>query len=428
MFTNIFLKKQTFTAIGLFLFQFTFCQENYLPGYIIRSNNDTLHGFIDYRNWERNPDKTNFRKTPGEKEITYTPVDIKGLGVKDEVYQSAIIKKEISADNLNDLQFSSELVFETDTVFLQTVISGEKSLYFYSDNYGREQFYIKINSKYELLIHKKYLTIADGPYGKQDVVAENTKYMGQLAFYLQDCQSIQKYIRGLKYNKKNLEDLFIEYYNCTKSKIKFQKKTEKLSFESGLLAGVLITTLQLGSDYYEYLDKAVFQKSLNFMPGIFLNIILPRNNGKWSLCNELTYTPYKIKGRYDIHIDDNYYTNNYLTIGYAYLKMNNMLRFKYPIGKLFVYANGGVSSGYSIHEINIRKKETKTPYSADPVIVESKAIDKPKKFEIGYLFGLGANFKKYSVEIRNEKSDGMANSIHLGSATNRLYFILGFRF
>ncbi len=49
----------------LFLFMFlqaSFCQENYQPGYIVGLKGDTLHGFINYRNWERNPDKISFRK------------------------------------------------------------------------------------------------------------------------------------------------------------------------------------------------------------------------------------------------------------------------------------------------------------------------------------------------------------------------------
>lgn len=422
------IKTIILSILGIFFFQFSFSQQNYLPGYIVQLNGDTLHGVIDYRNWERNPGKTIFKKTAGEKESVYLPLDIKTFGVKDEVYQSAIVQREISANNLDNINFDSELYFLTDTVFLQTIVAGAKSLYFYSDNSGKEQFYIKLNSKYELLMHKKYKDIQDGPYGKQQVVTENNKYLGQLAFYLQACPSIQTNLRGIRYDKKSLENIFLSYYKCTQEKITFHKKTEKLSLQIGALAGITITTLHLRSDMYDYLATTNFQQSVNFMPGIFFDIILPRNNGKWSICNEITLTTYKMSGRFDIYHNENYYTNNYLTIGYSYLNMKNMLRFKYPVGKIFIYLDGGVSNGYAVHETNYRRKETQfyTPGTMD--IVESKAILNTAKSEIGYLFGAGVRFKNYSFEIREERGSGMSNSQEVGSFTNRLYFLLGYRF
>ncbi|NJK97917.1 MAG: hypothetical protein HC905_26095 [Bacteroidales bacterium] len=46
--------------IGLILFNLAYSQENYIPGYVIE-NGDTLKGFIDYRNWEKNPNQIAFK-------------------------------------------------------------------------------------------------------------------------------------------------------------------------------------------------------------------------------------------------------------------------------------------------------------------------------------------------------------------------------
>ena len=39
----------------------SFGQRNFQPGYIVLNNNDTVAGFIDYREWHKNPEKPFFR-------------------------------------------------------------------------------------------------------------------------------------------------------------------------------------------------------------------------------------------------------------------------------------------------------------------------------------------------------------------------------
>jgi len=37
-------------------------KETLYPGYIITLKNDTVNGYIDYKNWDKNPDKILFKK------------------------------------------------------------------------------------------------------------------------------------------------------------------------------------------------------------------------------------------------------------------------------------------------------------------------------------------------------------------------------
>ncbi len=97
------VKRIIVTLFVLFIFQTSFCQENYLPGYIITLKGDTLHGFIDYRNWDRNPDKISFKEKLSDNKLIYSSLIIKGFGVLDEIYESAIVETEISSDQTNNL-------------------------------------------------------------------------------------------------------------------------------------------------------------------------------------------------------------------------------------------------------------------------------------------------------------------------------------
>jgi len=416
------IARITLTVLGIFIFQISFCQKNYLPGYIIPLKGDTLKGFIDYRNWEHNPGKVFFKEKLSDKNTVYTPMNSKSFGVLDEVYKSAIIQTEISPDNTNNLQFDPELNIENDTAFLQTMIQGAKNLYFYINKQGRIQFYIKQDSGYELLVYKKYLKERDG----ERVIMENNKYIGQLTIDLADCPNILSKIWQTKYTKKSMENLFLYYYDCTQSKMKFQKKTEKTSTEFGALAGLSLTTLKFKGNDFPYLANVNYKQSTNFSAGLFFNIILPRNQKKWSICNSISFAQYKVDGSITDFIRENYYTITNTKFEYSYLKLNNLLRYSYPIRKLCVFVNVGISNGYVISEKNY-KKQTLIFYSPGEV-TEGKAIDNTRKLEECYVLGLGTKFKRYSFEMRYEKGNGMSDYLALKASTLRYYFLFGYRF
>ena len=70
--------KFLFVFVGLILTTSLFSQQNFVPGYIIQQGGDTLKGFIDYRNWAKNPAKIKFKKTEQAAVTEYKPFDILG--------------------------------------------------------------------------------------------------------------------------------------------------------------------------------------------------------------------------------------------------------------------------------------------------------------------------------------------------------------
>jgi hypothetical protein len=409
------IKKFTLSGIGLLIFLTSFCQKNYLPGFIVQFSGDTLHGFVDYLHLEKNSKVLFFKIKLGENMFKYTPINILGFGILDEFYEGAIIKTDISQETLSGLNL------ESDTVFLQTMFKGPRSIYYYQNKYGKDQFYIKNDTTYELLVYKKY-------YKNQDskiVIVENKKYIGQLFNYLQDCPSIQSKLNTTEYTKKGMESLFVSYYELTQSNIQFQKKAKKISIEMGILTGLSITSLKFEGTFAGPIVETTYPKSVNFSTGLFFDIILPKKQGRLSSNNELIFTSYKMSALLNYYSRDKY-SKNYTEIGYSYLKINNMLRYKYPIGSLFVFFNVGISNGFVISETNYLKIER--TYYSEHTIKEVKAIDDPRKYEQGYILGLGTKYKKFSFEIRNEKANGVSNFTSLSSPTNRYYFLLGYRF
>lgn len=416
------IRRLSLIILGILIFHSSFSQKNYLPGYLVSIKGDTLHGFIDYRNWDKNPNIIYFLDINNIETTLYTPTDIKLFSVHNETYISAIIKSENSSRNTNNLHFDSELKITIDTTFLQVMIRGVKSLYYYKNNNGIENFYIKQNEKFELLEYKMYFK----NQGKNHIITENKKFIGQLVLYFNDCPSINSKLKDLRYFKKSLYKLFRFYYKCTKMEVIFLKKPEKISTEFGALAGVSISSIKFRSDSYDYLINVDFPSSVNFSTALFFNIILPRNQGKWSICNELFFCSYNVKGRYNDYVNEDKYTITDTELGYSYLKMNNMLRFKYPIKKLFIYFNAGISNGIAISEMNYRKIETK--FYSNESIEEKRAINGTRKYEQRFILGLGTKFNNYSIEMRYEKGNGISDWMNLGSTTNSVFLLFGYKF
>ena len=430
MTTKLFISRCFIVINLLFLLKFTFSQENFKPGFIVFENGDTLQGYIDYRNWDINPNEISFKEKPEENIKLFTPHIIKEFCVLDEKYRSAFVQTEISTPMSSLLYFDEELRFADTVVFLQTMIEGGKCLYSYKNQYGKEYFYIKNNSAYELLIYRKYIReseedkdeIKDG----LKIVAENKKYLGQLSSYLNDCPTIYQKITNTEYTKKSIYNLFNDYYDCTSKPVEFQKKREKISLKYGVLGGISISRLNFKNDDYSYLVNTNFSSSLNITAGLYFNVVFPRNQRKWSLENEIIYTSYKVNGTYSEYFHEERYTTINTTLGYTYLKLNNLIRYKYPIKNVFIYLNAGISNGYNIAETN--KKISDIKLYTDERHEEELALEDRVKYEQGLIIGLGFMYKKFSFESRFERGNGMCINQGLRSVSTRYYFLFGYNF
>ncbi len=413
--------KFIFVVLGIVITQYSFCQENFLPGYITHTNGDSTKGFVDFRNREKNPDQIYFKDDLSSKKFIYTPAMISGFGVEGEMYISAIVQTEVSPSDLRNLQSDAKLQIVLDTVFLQTIVRGSKGLYYLKNSNNNKNFYINQDKAFDLLVYKKYLR----KQGQKDAVAENKKYIGQLGIYLKNCEAVQSKLKHIEYSQKSLTNLFQAYYECSKTDIVFQKERDRISTEVGLVAGVSLNALKFKSDRFVYLANAEFSRSYNFTAGLSLDLIFPRNQKKWSAYNELLYTSFDIEGYHEDFKDENAYSITYTEFAYSYLKINNMLRFTYPIGNVSLYINAGLTNGLAVREKNYKRDVLKL-YSTERV-KEGKALDSTSKYALGYIVGLGGKVYKFKLELRYEKGNGMSEYATIGSSTISYYLFLGYR-
>jgi len=411
------LKSLLILILGTFLSLNAFSQQNFIPGYVVTMDGDTLQGQIDYRNWDKNPDKITFRQEGKTTSTQYSPLDIKSFKANDEVYVSAVVKSSVSSRKAGNLGDETELKTATDTTFLQTLIQGDKSLYYLKNRRGIENFYIGRNGQYDLLVYNVYKS------NKENKVRINKRYVGQLVLYFNNAPSVRQQIQRTDYTKTSLKNLFLTYYKQSSTAPKFQKKKDKGSVEYGIVAGATISTVKFGGNDMVYLTSADISPSVNPTGGLFLDFILPRSQGKWSIYNELNYNSYQLSTDYNGYYHDIYYTEQInAEFAFSYLSLNNMVRFRYPVKSCYLYFNAGFSNGIIIDETNhktdVGRFET----------TESKGLDDIKKHDVGYIGGIGMQYHHFSLDARYKRTGGFSPYVTLSSPLSQYYFLLGYRF
>ena len=423
---NRIFSKLFILVLILLLVNTTYCQKNFLPGYVINLKGDSVKGFINYRNWDTNPKKIDFKKSADGKIAYITPAGIKEFGVADESYKSGIVEVDESYNDLISLTYSEEFKYRVDTAFLQTLVQGVKSLYRYKDLKGKEQFFIGQTTGFELLQYKEYYKNVNGVKN----IATNNRFIGQLCYYLRDCPEIAKLTAHTKYTGSSLTYLFQEYNNCANKEASFVLKKKKASNDFGILAGLSVTKITFKGKNNDDLVDAEYSLSKNFSFGLFLDWILKsRLQNRWSIYNEFLLATFKTGDQYskDSQVESGY-TKNDISLEYSYLKVNNMLRYRYFTGtNISVFIDAGVSNGFVVKSTN-HKEITKVLTSPPTTLVEKGDALDDTKYEMGITAGVGSSFQKISFEIRYESSTGISSYVDLKSPVKRIYFLFGYRF
>lgn len=394
-------------------------QGNFEPAFVITNDGDTIKGLIDYKDWPYNPSRIRFKKTEQGPERIYFPLDLKEFGVSNEKYKGAIVETETSPQgSVSDLSHDPVLNLRIDTVFLESVVEGEKSLLAYQSIRGIKNYYIFMDDKYELLVYKKYIKSA------QNTMLENRKFSGQLLIYLDDCPEIRSKINTVGYDAKSLQKLFNAYYVCTGKSIASEKQYKKREKIWGLLVGMSSTKFEYLNTSPDYLYNADFDRSNNFTIGIYNDFVFQRLHNRLSLQNALHITNFYLKDSYSIIENEENYTNYTVDIGCGQLKLFTALKYKYPLGKTFIYARFGITNSIWVFGANQLKSESY--FWGSESVDYRNAIANPATWELGWFGGVGVSYKRFSLGVDYESGNGIASGIKTND--RKFYILLGFEF
>jgi hypothetical protein len=391
------IMKKLITIAIIFLFvgnSSLSAQENLRSGFIVTLSGDTVHGFIDFKDWTMNPSKVHFKKTENEEGQYYDPYDIRLFAMDSDIYEGGFVDVELSSRESGNYSNNPNLFLEKQLVFLQQLIKGSKPLYV-NGNSVYDQYYIKTDSAFELLAYKIYLKEIKTDYGQKDVVIENNRFIGQLAIYLADCHNIGPALAKSKYNEESLKKVFKKYYVCKNENYKVLEPKRNLSIKFGLCYGVSFT----GVDFEVYNFEKAERTNYRVMPfGLSLELGRTVSHPEWSIYNEFTYNgPFFLSDKV-IEERPSYYMVETTSFEFYSLKLLNLLRYKFkPQNKFVYFANIGLAT-------EIYKGYWSRTH--DGIILNEDFYGSSgynKKFRLNRLVaGVGVNYRHFSLGGRFE--------------------------
>ncbi|MEE4259308.1 MAG: outer membrane beta-barrel protein [Bacteroidales bacterium] len=414
------MKQTAITLVALLIFTFiqistSLCQKNYLPGQVVTNEGDTISGYIDYQHWSRSPASIKFSKEIAGTPEKYGPLDIQSFQVANDIFESRSITVSESPRTTSQLSYDTKYPSKSVTAFLLVLVSGKVSLYQYIDEMGTDYYYVE-SATYPLmeLTYFKYYVEDQGKRG----IAENTKFRGQLIAVMSDDPELHKQITKANYNPEELSEIIAAYNNQSINNNMYVHNIDKAHYRFGVFVGAVLTRLDCGDKVFssgrEFSVYPVVGVSMLFEPN--------RGRGKWTIYTDLNYTGFDYKYERTLYANENW--KDYLEAWYntTYLKLAIMGRFNFIGHKVVPYIAGGGFFATRIVNNSYRNEEKfrygNTTYYSTPLDA--------RQFDYGFSLGLGARFKKFSLDTRYEW--GGISPYSQSSHVDALYIIFGYTF
>ncbi len=221
----------------------------------------------------------------------------------------------------------------------------------------------------------------------------------------------------------------IDYRNWSTNpdRARFSRESENLVVKTAILAGLSLTRIIFRSDSYQYLEIPEYKPSADFTGGLAVDLVFPRNFGKWSFNNELQWSSWSMSGEsFASYPEGNLSYKWVYDLSASYLNINSMLRYNYTAGKVIIFMNAGISNGFLVAHKNHMDGEI-TEGSNVETITESYVED-IRKYEQAWLLGAGIRYGKILLEYRYERGNGISTSADIFSASRVNSIWLGYSF
>lgn len=387
-------------------------QQHFVKGLVVLNSGNPLSGLIDDRQWKVNPRLIHFKASEDSPLITFTPLTLRSFQIEDgDWYFSFVGEVEASSLLTSELKRNPAFVGVRDTLFIRALIIGPVSL-FYSTNGAREHFYVSKNQdSIRELKYKKYLT------DKNEIKALPV-FRSQLSNLMGDCEEVNIEMMNIPvtYTSHSLMRTVEHYNHCKGGTISYREKKVPWKFKFSLNAGINSTTLTFRSAD-PFWGRLTFENYSGYTGGIGLNIIIPRDQQRWSIYNEFNLRNFNVEGHTPVNVLID--TTERISVDFVYLKLATMIRFQLPAGKVTPYIHAGMTNGYAL------KDENKWYH---PNGHTENLLDHDRKYEQGLVLGIGVNIFIFNLEGRYEVSNGMTNASGFNSRFKTFTALAGLTF
>jgi len=361
------------------LFFFTLLLSNtifaqFKEGYIIKNNNDTVYGQIDFEGPIKNSDHCKFKSLKDKSINTYFPGDIKAFRFIGSKYFTT---SEISVDKTPH------------KVFLEWLIKGKASVLTYSPSNAKPRLFILLTN--DSLTELKNTCETKEIKGYYDDTYKK-EYIGTLRYYFKDCPAIFPAIERSTFNRNSLIKVtkaYDEKSDGNKEFIVFEKNAMKLRWEIGPSFGSLHSQLTFNNGLPE---KAYPTNSMGY--GVALKISGYTSISNYTSISKLSFNTqimyYDLSFTYDIsggYISGIPYTvTNGKMCRIKCLRIPWQVNYKFSTKKFTPFISLGVTT-------NIRINYTEyTPALVSYLTIDSKYGEGMTLLQAGINSGIGFEY------------------------------------
>lgn len=415
------MKNQLLLILLLFSLSVS-AQKNFLPGYVVYRNNDTSHGYINYRGWEVNPKKIEFQKALSASIQTLTIKDLKYFKIEgQEAYRMAEVVKDMAPVIFSKVEEEGYLKYVKDTVFLLELMKGNKlALYELRDAkfhyYLQEEGDILIPLQYKVF-HKRLQTAS--------IITHNI-FRDQLRDFTTNSSTIEL-IQNSKYNRNDLVKVVrqLDPTTSTAGEIIHEKLKRDIRFLVG--GGVSYNRIRVIKEP-AYKDLDASSPAFNVITGV--NIFSRNNLGRLFLNVSLGYSSYHWQPEFSREANLTYHKE---IVRYD-LKLNTLstgLIFNYSIlnkGDNKIYLGTGAIANFASTPVN--------EFSFENASSGEKSIREPLVYEKMWFYlpvKLGVNVKNLDISLVKSlrstfnQSDDLRNRYELKYSTTSLLVAYQFK-
>jgi hypothetical protein len=262
-----------------------------------------------------------------------------------------------------------QLNSETKRVFLEQLVTGRVTLYYYRDK-SSKRFYIERDSSYFIELIEKS--------------GDSLVFRNILSTYCSDCQTVSEAVNFVRFNKESLS-YFIEKYNsCENHPYPFSKYGLYLGLNSSSLS-----VLPGNSSVVGDLKNAKFNIDHSLLIGFFLDLPIFRS--------DFTFHPeiYYCKNAFSIQQFQNNLETN-IVVNASAINTPVLIRYTIPFKKARLFINSGIIYSYlfknenSIYRTSVLNNIVEIQKESNEELINRN--------QIKMSFGLGCN---YLLNYRN---------------------------
>ncbi|PWT70866.1 MAG: hypothetical protein C5B59_19520, partial [Bacteroidetes bacterium] len=188
------MKSWLSTAMGLMIFVSAHSQKNFVPGYLLKPNGDSVRGLLQEEIKGELLKSVSFKKSDASETKNYSVTEINGFK-----YDGGNLYKAIS---FADPRVDS---FQKKTYFANELLKGYYSLYEFVED--ERIYYVAQNDSNSWLLYN----VAYRPTGQ---VLEEGNYLNKLILLAVGCESLQARVEKTEYNVRAMMTYFIDLNKC----------------------------------------------------------------------------------------------------------------------------------------------------------------------------------------------------------------------